>query len=106
MKVGCHQTADTPSQTWPREIEIPKPIRTDKGTTMKTKLVALVSETLARAVYKLAPSVPAPNGSGEDPGHTAPDEKVPRDRPGHAALFADYLGKPVWALLRVEDVIR
>jgi len=73
---------------------------------MKSKLVALVSGTLARAVDKLGPCVRAPNGSGQDPVHTAPDENVPKDRPGHAALFADYLGKPVWALLRVEDVIR
>jgi len=73
---------------------------------MKTKLVALVSGTLARAVDKLVPSFPAPIGSGQDPGHAAPDENLPRDRPGHAALLADYLSKPVWALLRVEDVIR
>jgi len=73
---------------------------------MKSKLVALVSKTVALAVGRLAQDVPekALRPSADD---AAPDEKVPRDSPTHAALFANSgLSKPIWGLLRAEDVVR
>ena len=73
---------------------------------MKTKLMAFVSKTLARAVGAMGRDM-AKNGLGQYADNAAPDEKVPRDPPSRAALFADSgLCRPVWGFLRVEDVIR
>jgi hypothetical protein len=74
---------------------------------MKSKFIVFVTRTLARVVGALGPDVAPKNSFGPSADNTVPDDNVPRDPPSHVALFTNGgLNKPVWGLLRVEDVIR
>ena len=72
---------------------------------MKSKSIAFVSSSLARVVGKLGQDSNGPNGPKQNAENTAPDHDIRTDLPGY--LFAvSALDKPMWAFLRVEDVIR
>jgi|SRR6516165_6788661 hypothetical protein len=93
------------AKTQERKSGLPKPIR-QMGETVKSKLMGLVSKTFAWGAGTLRRDV-GKNALWQKADNVAPDEKVPRDLPNHGALFANGgLNRPLWGLLRVEDVIR
>jgi hypothetical protein len=73
---------------------------------MKSNLIARISQALAWPAVKSHEDTPK-NTLGQNADSAAPDEKIPRDLASHTAVFANSgLSKPVWGLLRVQDVIR
>jgi len=73
---------------------------------MKSQIGAFFARTLAWGSGAVGRDT-AMNPRRQNTDEVAPDEKVPRDLPIQATLLANSgLNKPVWALLRVQDVIR